>query len=229
MRQDETTERTLTTEASRETATMRAAQALRDESDRSDPYAVHLLVRDGRGGRTLACARLLGAADALEVGGFAAQREFDLTRLLTGPGRLLELGGIRVAPGRRSAAVLAALWSAIAREAAARGAARLMGLVRVPAGAAAARLDAALASFRAPEDGSARPRRGLPGPSAGRAPRAVLPPLLGDYLRLGAELAGPPSWDPETGAASFLAVAAVERLAARASLRFPAPRAAALT
>ena len=40
-------------------------------------------------------------------------------------------------------------------------------------------------------------------PGAGRAARAALPPLLRGYLRLGAEIGGPPALDPDFGVADL--------------------------
>jgi putative hemolysin len=100
--------------------------------DRHDAHCAHVLVREGRGGRVVACARLLDASDALAAGGFYSSQEFDLTRVLTAPGRLLEVGRTCVARDRRDGATLSALWTAIAKEAVSRGADRLIGCASVP-------------------------------------------------------------------------------------------------
>src|ERR1700731_4891451 len=90
--------------------------------DRFDPHCAHLLVREGDGGRVVATAGRRDGADAVAAGGFYSSQEFDLTRTLTLPGRLLEVGRTCVARDRRDGATLSALWTALAREAVARGA-----------------------------------------------------------------------------------------------------------
>jgi putative hemolysin len=191
--------------------------------DRFDPHCAHLLVREGADGRVVACARLLGAADALGAGGFYSQQEFDLTRVLTLPGRLLEVGRTCVARDRRDGATLSALWTGLAREAVARGADHLLGCASVPFDPeteALAPLRAALRGHWAPESSRVFPRRPVPRDPQGPARDAAMPPLLAAYLRLGAKIGGEPSWDPEFGVADFFVLVSVEKLAARYARRF---------
>jgi putative hemolysin len=191
--------------------------------DRYDPHCAHLLVREGAGGRVVATARLLGGADALGAGGFYSQQEFDLTRVLTLPGRLLEVGRTCVARDRRDGATLSALWTALAREAVARGADHLIGCASVPFDPeteSLAPLCAAMRGHWAPESSRAYPRRPAPRDAEDPVRDAPLPPLLAAYLRLGAKIGGEPSWDPEFGVADFFVVVSVERLAARYARRF---------
>ena len=191
--------------------------------DRFDIHCAHLLVREGEGGRVVACARLLDGADALAAGGFYSQQEFDLTRALTLPGRLLEVGRTCVARDRRDGATLSALWSGLAREAVARGADHLIGCASVPFDPeieALAPLCESLRGHWAPESSRVYPRRPVPRDPRGPARQAKLPPLLAAYLRLGAKIGGEPSWDPEFGVADFFVLVSVERLAARYARRF---------
>lgn len=191
--------------------------------DRFDPHCAHLLVREGDGGRVVATARLLGGADALGAGGFYSQQEFDLTRTLTLPGRLLEVGRTCVARDRRDGATLSALWSGLAREAVARGADHLIGCASVPFDPeteALAPLRAALRAHWSADSSRVYPRRPVPRDPEGPARDAALPPLLAAYLRLGAKIGGEPSWDPEFGVADFFVIVSVEKLAARYARRF---------
>ena len=191
--------------------------------DRFDPHCAHLLVREGDGGRVVATARLLCGADALGAGGFYSQQEFDLTRVLTLPGRLLEVGRTCVARDRRDGVTLSALWTALAREAVARGADHLIGCASVPFDPeteALSPLRTAMRGHWAPESSRVFPRRPVPRDPEGPARAAALPPLLAAYLRLGAKIGGEPSWDPEFGAADFFVLVSVERLAARYTRRF---------
>ncbi len=191
--------------------------------DRFDVHCAHLLVREGRQGRVVACARLLDAADAMAAGGFYSQQEFDLSRILTLPGRLLEVGRTCVIKDRRDGATLSALWTGIAQEAVARGADHLIGCASVPFDPeveSLAKLSAALKSHWAPEASRVFPRRPVPRDPEMPARDAALPPLLAAYMRLGALVGGEPSWDPEFGVADFFVLVSVERLAARYARRF---------
>ena len=191
--------------------------------DRFDPHCAHLLVREGDGGRVVATARLLDGADALAAGGFYSSQEFDLTRALTLPGRLLEVGRTCVARDRRDGATLSALWTGLAREAVARGADHLIGCASVPFDPeieALAPLRESLRAHWSPESSRVYPRRPVPRDPRGPSRDAKLPPLLAAYLRLGAKIGGEPSWDPEFGVADFFVIVSVERLAQRYARRF---------
>lgn len=193
------------------------------DADRFDVHCAHLLVREGHGGRVVACARLLDARDALAAGGFYSQQEFDLSRVLTLPGRLLEVGRTCVAKDRRDGATLSALWTGIASEAVSRGADVLIGCASVPFDPeteSLARLNESLKAYRAPDSARVHPRRPVPRDPDMPARDAALPPLLAAYLRLGALIGGEPSWDPEFGVADYFVVVSVDRLASRYARRF---------
>ncbi len=193
------------------------------DADRFDVHCAHLLVREGRGGRVVACARLLDAGDAMAAGGFYSQQEFDLSRILMLPGRLLEVGRTCVIKDRRDGATLSALWTGIAQEAVARGADHLIGCASVPFDPeteSLGKLDAGLRTHWAPEASRVFPRRPVPRDPEMPGRDAVLPPLLAAYMRLGALVGGEPSWDPEFGVADYFVLVSVERLAARYARRF---------
>jgi putative hemolysin len=56
--------------------------------------------------------------------------------------------------------------------------------------------------------------------AAPRPDRAVLPPLLRGYLRLGARVCGPPAHDPDFGAADFLVLLDLEAMDPRYARHF---------
>lgn len=191
--------------------------------DRFDLHCSHVLVREGAGGRVVACLRLLDGSGAMAAGGFYSQQEFDLSRTLTTlPGRLLEVGRICVAKDRRDGAALSALWTGLAREAAARGADHLIGCASVPFDPetqAIASLNASLRAYWCDESRRVFPRRPVPRDAELPERAAALPPLLAAYLRLGAAIGGEPSWDPEFGAADYFVTVSVEKLAKRYARR----------
>jgi putative hemolysin len=85
------------------------------ESDRFDHYCEHLLVWDEDTDQAVGCYRILTDSQAVRAGGYHAQSEFDLTRVLAVPGRLLEVGRTCVHPDYRNGAVIGLLWSGLAR------------------------------------------------------------------------------------------------------------------
>ncbi|UPT72774.1 MAG: GNAT family N-acetyltransferase [Elusimicrobiota bacterium] len=191
------------------------------DADGWDAQCLHVLVREPSG-RVVACLRALDQDAAAAAGGFYSQSEFDLSRFLSAPGRILEVGRTCVAADRRDGATLSALWSGLARAAVERGAERLIGCVSVPFDPETQSLDllrAALADHLSGEEHRVWPLRPVPrGDERGVA--AGAPPLLRAYLRLGAKVCGEPSWDPDFGTADFFVVVPVERMAARYGRRF---------
>lgn len=191
--------------------------------DRYDPHCTHLLAREGAGGRVIACLRLLDGVSAMRAGGYYSQQEFDMTRVLLHPGKILEVGRTCVARDRRNGATLSALWNGLAREALARGADHLVGCASVPFDPETEALSPLTRSLKPywSEDGlRVFPRRPVPRDAEMPSNDARLPPLLAAYLRLGAKVCGEPSWDPEFGTADFFVRVSVEKLAARYARRF---------
>lgn len=191
--------------------------------DRHDPHCSHLLVREGAGGRVVACLRLLDGESAMRSGGYYSQQEFDMTRVLLRPGKLLEVGRTCVARDRRDGATLSALWSGLAREAVSRGADHLVGCASVPYDPETETLEPlrrSLAPYWSGEELRVHPRRPVPRSAEDASTETRLPPLLAAYLRLGAKVCGEPSWDPEFGTADFFVLVSVEKLAARYARRF---------
>lgn len=191
--------------------------------DRYDAHAVHILVREGRAGRVVACLRALSETGAMAAGGFYSQSEFEMGRLLAAHGRVLEVGRTCVAADRRDGATLSALWSGLALHARAVGAQRLLGCASVPFDPETQTLTPLiehLAHRLVDEDFRARPLRPVPLDADCPSGPAMLPPLLAAYLRLGAQVCGAPCWDPAFGTADFLVLVPVDGLARRYAKRF---------
>lgn len=191
--------------------------------DRYDPHCAHLLVREGSGGRVVACLRILDGETAMRAGGYYSQAEFDITRILTKPGAILEVGRTCVARDRRDGATLSALWSGLAREALARGAEHLIGCASVPFDPeteSLSPLSRSLKAYWSEEDMWVFPRRPVPRDAEEPSNEVGLPPLLGAYLRLGARVCGEPSWDPDFGTADYFMLVSVRKLASRYARRF---------
>jgi putative hemolysin len=210
----------LTVRLARTTAEIDAAQALRyavfyDEMgavpdaatrihrrdrDAYDDVAAHLIVIDHTAFdlpcRIVATYRLIDAAAATRAGGFYSGSEFDLSALLDGPLRLLELGRSCVHPRYRSGAVMQLLWRGIAQYTHLHDIDLMFGCASLPGtdpDAIADQLTYLGQHHLAPA--ALRPRA-LPGrfvdlqrtPSPEFDPRQAflgLPPLIKGYLRLG--------------------------------------------
>jgi putative hemolysin len=194
--------------------------------DRHDPHCAHVLVREGRDGRVVACARLLDAGGAMSAGGFYSQQEFEMSRALVLPGRLMEVGRVCVARDRRQGATLSAMWSAVAREASARGISHLIGCASVPFDPeveALEPLNLSLKPYWSSDSLRVHPLRPVPRDPGAPSRAAQLPPLLATYLRLGALVGGEPSWDPEFGTADYFMIVSVDDMAPRYARRLLGP------
>lgn len=172
----------------------------RHELDHFDPWCEHLLVRDGTDDKVIGTYRVLTPEKARLQGGLYADAEFDLASLWPLRPRLVEVGRACVHPDHRSGGVILALWRALARFMAARGLDTMIGSASVPmrdGGHVAASLWQRLrACHLAPPALRVRPRLPLPIDQLDTGLAVEPPPLLKGYLRLGAQLLGPPAWDP---------------------------------
>ncbi|MGH7051847.1 MAG: GNAT family N-acetyltransferase [Acetobacteraceae bacterium] len=96
----------------------RQARRRRRDQDELDPVADHMLVIDhalGAGPESVVGTyRLIQREAAVRAGRFYSSGEFDITRLIAFPGRLLELGRSCVDAAHRNKMVVQLLWRGIA-------------------------------------------------------------------------------------------------------------------
>lgn len=195
------------------------------ESDRFDPYCQHLLVRDAANDQVVGCYRILTDTQAARAGGYYAQTEFDLTRVLAIPSRLIEVGRTCVHPDYRQGAVIGLLWSGLARFMRMHRYDTLMGCASVPltgdAGQVGALWQTLAAKYLSAPEWRVFPKTPFAAlPESISAPPAHLPPLLKGYLRLGAQVCGEPAWDPVFNVADLFVVLNLDRLNARYARHF---------
>jgi putative hemolysin len=193
------------------------------DQDIFDPYCEHLVVRDGA--EVVGTYRLLPPEGAKRIGLYYAETEFDLTRLRGIRSRLVEVGRSCIAPGYRSGAVIALLWSGLARYMLAHGHGYLAGCASISmadGGQAAAALQR-LEEHLAPVEYRVLPRRRVPETRVSEKEKAVLPPLVKGYLRCGAWVCGEPAWDPEFNCADFFMLLPLARIEARYARHFFGP------
>ncbi len=169
------------------------------DQDRFDPWCKHLLVRDTRNGRIIACTRILTDRNARCAGGFYSAGEFDLAMVDSLPGRVMEIGRTCVDSDYRSGAVIATLWQGIAAYITAEGYDYLFGCASIGLEDGGAQAHAILEQIRrrylAPSYQHVQPLYPLPAADARPAQKVKMPPLLKAYVSLGAKACGEPYWD----------------------------------
>jgi putative hemolysin len=194
------------------------------DRDIYDPYCEHLVVRDEDGGRIVGTYRILAPEAARRTGGYYSENEFDFTRLYHLRPRLVEIGRSCIDPDYRSGAVIALLWSGLARYMLEHGHGYLVGCASISmadGGHAAAGLYHRLArEHLAPLEYRVFPRCPLPLERLAANEAAEVPPLLKGYLRAGAWICGEPAWDPDFNTADLLVLMPMSRVDARYARHF---------
>ena len=177
------------------------------DRDIYDPFCEHLIVRDEAAGRIVGTYRILSPAAPRKVGGYYSENEFDLTRLQNLRSRLVEIGRSCIDADYRSGAVIALLWSGLARYMQENGYDYLIGCASVSmadGGHNAASLYNRLREKHlAPLEYHVFPRYPLPLGSLRGDLEAEAPPLIKGYLRAGAWICGEPAWDPDFNTADL--------------------------
>jgi putative hemolysin len=175
--------------------------------DRFDEFCDHLVVRDDLTGEIVGTYRMLPPERAREAGGLYSDTEFDLSNLGALRPSLVETGRSCVHPDHRSGAVVSLVWAGIARYMLLSGHTWLIGCASVSLADggehAAGVWDTVRAKHYAPEEFRVRPLNPWDVDSVARPARTVVPPLLKGYLRLGAQVCGPPALDEDFGVADM--------------------------
>ena len=179
-----------------------------------DDRCDHLIVwhHDGFGTpRAVATYRLFPphSNDATPRGaGLYADRKFGLMPLERLLDAAVEVGRGCVHAEHRTGTVVSLLWGGVARYMHLTGYRYLLGCASLDisdgGGNAAAFWDLALRRHLAPAERRCRPREPIAIGGLPRAERPTVPPLLRGYLRLGAKVCGPPTYDEMFGTADFL-------------------------
>jgi putative hemolysin len=178
------------------------AEELRSQRDADlfDSVADHLLVVDHQLGDgpegVVGCYRLIRRAAANRVGRFYSADEYDISKMLSFPGEVLELGRSCVAPAHRGRATMQLLWRGIAAYVSHHNIDLMFGCASLPGtdpDANAEHLTYLYANHLAPAEICPRalPERYVdmnrmdPTKLDARRALASLPPLVKGYLRLG--------------------------------------------
>jgi putative hemolysin len=194
------------------------------DQDIYDPYCEHLIVRDEAQDRIVGTYRILSPAAARRVGGYYAENEFDLTRLQHLRSRIVEIGRACIDADYRSGAVIALLWSGLARYMRVSGGEYLLGCASIAltdGGHAAASLyDRLRLSHLAPLEYRVFPRNELPLGRLRKDLEVAPPPLVKGYLRAGAWICGEPAWDADFNTADLPILLPLARLGASHARHF---------
>lgn len=194
------------------------------DRDIYDPYCEHLIVRDEAQGRIVGTYRILSPAAARRIGGYYSENEFDLTRLQHLRGRMVEIGRSCTDPDYRSGAVIALLWSGLARYMEDNGYEHLIGCASISmsdGGHTAASLYNRLRDRHlAPLEYRVFPRSPLPLTRLRNDLPTEAPPLIKGYLRAGAWICGDPAWDPDFNTADLPMLMPMSAVASRYARHF---------
>lgn len=178
------------------------------DEDLFDAYCDHLIVRDQQSQEVVGTYRILDPHQAKRLKGYYSETEFFITRLNDLRGSMVELGRSCVHPDHRNGSVIMLLWSGIARYMQHFGYSNLIGCASVSmrdGGRTAASLwDMLERKALAPSELMGFPRHPLPLERLEREPNVTEPPLIKGYVRIGAKVCSPPSWDPDFNTADFL-------------------------
>jgi len=198
----------------------------REEIDRDifDNYCEHLLVRESAENKVIGTYRILSPVQAEKIGGYYAETEFDLTRLLHLSDRMVEVGRSCVHRDFRDGATITQLWSGLAQYMLQHRHEYLIGCASISmadGGHVAASIYRKLHRiYSAPAEYSVFPRCPLPLHALNQYLDAPVPPLLKGYLRLGAYICGEPAWDPEFNTADLFILLPMSRMSSRYARHF---------
>lgn len=178
-----------------------------------DAYCEHLIVRSTHSaeadepGEVVGTYRVLPPAAAKRIGGLYSETEFDLTRLRALRPKMVEVGRSCVHPDWRRGGVILALWGALTEFMHRNQLDTMIGCASISmrdGGHVAASLWEQLRrKHLAPVERQVPPRLPLPVAELRSDLPVEAPALIRGYLRCGAQVLGPPAWDPDFNTADL--------------------------
>lgn len=185
------------------------------DADIFDDFCEHLLVHDTETDQLLGTCRILTPAQARRIGSTCSDTEFDLTRLRSIRGDMVEVGRSCVRANQRTGTVKGALWAALTGFMDDNHMGTLIGCASMPmqddpatgllggVHAVASIWTQLQVRHLASPAYQVRPRLPLPIDDLDCAVQARPPELIRASLRLGAKVLGPPVWDPDCNTANL--------------------------
>ena len=183
--------------------------------DEFDPFCSHLIVRDLKSDEVIGTYRMMLGAQARQHLGFYSEKEFDLSRIKSLDGELLELGRSCARKDYRDRALLPLMWEAIVEYVRAHRVRYLFGcgsLYTTDVAEISAIFALLKSKYYAPDRCRVEPVAGcrfdrLSEPQLNGADESALfqklPSLIKGYLRIGAMVCGLPALDIKFGTADF--------------------------
>ena len=167
------------------------------DRDEFDPACRHLMIEESRSGKLVCCFRLLTLRDGSEISRSYSAKYYELSKLASYPGRMVEMGRFCIHPAFRDPDILRVAWGAMSRFVEREGVELLFGCSSFHGVDAEAYLDA----FALLKEKHLAPKRWLPrvkAPKVFRFARKLgamrpdmklalgrMPPLLRSYLVMG--------------------------------------------
>jgi len=192
--------------------------------DRFDNYCEHLLVRDNSDNKVVGTYRILPPEQARKAGGYYSETEFDMSRLMHMRERMVEVGRSCVHQDYRDGGTITQLWGGLADYIGKHGHEYLIGCASISmrdgGHYAASVFNKIYKLHAAPAEYSVFPHCRLPLESLNQNLEVTIPPLIKGYLRLGAQIAGEPAWDPDFNCADVFILLPVARMNERYARHF---------
>lgn len=194
------------------------------DSDLYDPFCEHLIVRDDNADKIVGTYRILTPEAARRVGNYYSENEFDLTRLQSLRGKMVEVGRSCIDADYRNGAVISLLWAKLAEYMLTNGYEYLIGCASIgmaDGGHNAANLFVQLIEdYISPTEYRVTPRHPLPFERLVTGIKAEVPPLIKGYLRAGAYVCGELAWDPDFNTADLFLLLPMTRISKRYARHF---------
>ena len=194
------------------------------DQDIFDAHCEHLTVSDDDTGEVVGTCRILAPDAARRIGGYYSDNEFDLTRLRLLRERMVEIGRSCIDPDHRNGAVIALIWTEIARYILSSGNVYLAGCVSMSmtdgGHCAASIFEQLRVRNLSPAEYRVSPRHHLPLDDLEHGRAIEVPTLIRTYLRAGAWVCGAPAWNPDFNTADFFMFLPLARLNLRHARHF---------
>ena len=194
------------------------------DSDLYDPFCQHLIVRDTTAEKIVGTYRILTPEAARRVGNYYSENEFDLTRLHSLRGKMVEVGRSCIDADYRNGAIISLLWAKLAEFMLSNGYEYLIGCASIgmaDGGHNASNLFVQLVEDHiAPPEYRVQARNPLPFERLVTGIKAEVPPLIKGYLRAGAYVCGEPAWDADFNTADLLLLLPMARISKRYAKHF---------
>lgn len=199
--------------------------------DDLDDHCLHLVVRTQEDSEIIGYTRVLTCDLAARFGHYYSSHEFDIHKIINRPGRFLEIGRTCIHPQYRNGATIAVLWAQLANFMQENDYQYLFGCASVSLDDGGTTLSALMPVIREKymADACYRVEPKVPLTLTESCPetKAIFPPLLKAYTRMGARICGEACWDPDFNVADLFVLLDVNHVSARYAKHFLKPKQAA--